>query len=1197
MYIKKITIQGFKTYRNTTIIEDLSPNLNTVVGRNGLGKSNFFSAIRFVLSDAYTHMTREERQGLIHEGSDTVLSAYVEIVFDNKDRRFPVPRDDVVVRRTIGLKKDDYAMDGRSVTRSDVMNLLDSAGFSRLNPYYIVPQGKITALTNSKDLERLLLLKEVSGAKTFDSKLRESSKEMTNSRYKMDRIDELMLKLAQKLADLQMELNDLLEYQRLDRQRKILEFNLFDRELHSLTTQIEAQDADYDRLVALSKKDLQLLEEREDSCTSLQNRIDEKTAQLQLASLDRALCHAEHNKVAESLARKGVHERELSKAIVAAEELAQGTSVRAQTVDALICANGTKLAESLPLLPDLKIREQGLQEQLAVLVREQRALYAKQALFLQFTTKSQRDAWLTSEISTLKSEVASRVAQLESDAATLASDQQSAAQCQEEIDRLTQSLQEPEYERLLEALEENVRVARQNHVRLVDQRKAQWRNEIRLKALVDLAENELTGANHRVVQSMDRLLVRALEAVRQIVERLNLQDSVYGPLVDLFSILDKYKTAVEVVAGNALFHVVVDTDETALVVINELARTNAGRITLMPLNRIEACAVEFPEQEEHEYIPLIKKMKFAEHFEPVMHQVFGRAVVCTNLQRGAELSRQHGLHAVTLDGDRADLRGLISGGFRQFKHLRMDALRLQAKKRAEVAGLRQEVTACAETLRDLAAQIQCESDTLETVARHLDEHRSSQEPQKLALSRALNQKAAVDKSIATRQKSLANADVVLRDFRAKISQCELQLVADFAPSLTDEELQQLQQVSARIADVEQQYNDVVEQNTQLETTVAKLEDENAQLRLQLKLLDAEHDPRVVSRQRFELQVVQEETEAFRAQAAGLETQLRESDSREQQLSGALKELTAELDKTNTQQAVTVKKLDSLGKKAQKMLAQKAIMGSRREELQAKIRGLGVLPEEAFQQDAFKLLSMDKLLASLTEVNTELRQYAHINKKAMNQYSTFARERESLVERKAELEESRESIERLVESLKQQKDSAIQKSFHEVSHSFSEIFETLVPAGRGQLKIVTRDDAGANDIDSYTGVSILVSFNSKKDEQQHIEQLSGGQKSLCAIALILAIQKCDPAPFYLFDEIDANLDTQYRTAVATILKTLAVNAQFICTTFRPEMLQVANTFYGVSFDNKVSTILEIGQEDALSFVEGQKLGRIALSAEL
>ncbi len=121
--------------------------------------------------------------------------------------------------------------------------------------------------------------------------------------------------------------------------------------------------------------------------------------------------------------------------------------------------------------------------------------------------------------------------------------------------------------------------------------------------------------------------------------------------------------------------------------------------------------------------------------------------------------------------------------------------------------------------------------------------------------------------------------------------------------------------------------------------------------------------------------------------------------------------------------------------------------------------------------------------------------------------------------------------------------------------------------------------------NYTGVSIKVSFNSKHDEGLRIQQLSGGQKSLVALATVFAIQKCDPAPFYLFDEIDANLDALYRTAVANMIKELAETAQFITTTFRPEMVTVAKKHYGVLFDaNKVSSIRSISRDEAHEFVE-------------
>jgi structural maintenance of chromosome 3 (chondroitin sulfate proteoglycan 6) len=249
----------------------------------------------------------------------------------------------------------------------------------------------------------------------------------------------------------------------------------------------------------------------------------------------------------------------------------------------------------------------------------------------------------------------------------------------------------------------------------------------------------------------------------------------------------------------------------------------------------------------------------------------------------------------------------------------------------------------------------------------------------------------------------------------------------------------------------------------------------------------------------------------------------------------------------------------------------------------------------------------------------------VNKKAFEQYANFTKQRDNLKERREELDESRKSIEALIQHLDQRKNEAIDRTFRQVSKEFAGVFEKLVPAGMGKLIIQRKsdkerrqemesDDDDQDTVESYKGVGISVSFNSKHDDQQRIQQLSGGQKSkpriihqtlklrrtdtiplgLCALALVFAIQRCDPAPFYLFDEIDANLDAQYRTAVANMLLNLSQThadgtpgAQFICTTFRPEMVQVAEKCYGVSYSNKTSSIDVVDKVHALDFVEGQK----------
>ena len=250
---------------------------------------------------------------------------------------------------------------------------------------------------------------------------------------------------------------------------------------------------------------------------------------------------------------------------------------------------------------------------------------------------------------------------------------------------------------------------------------------------------------------------------------------------------------------------------------------------------------------------------------------------------------------------------------------------------------------------------------------------------------------------------------------------------------------------------------------------------------------------------------------------------------------------------------------------------------------------------------------------LTKATQAQKQFAHVNKKAYEQYENFTRQRKTLTDRRAELDSSRKSIENLIDVLDQRKDEAIARTFKQVSAAFKSVFQELVPIGTGRLIINRRSDGARDDdddsedeaptqarkkgskIEEYVSVSIAVSFNSKHDEQQKIGQLSGGQKSLCALALIFAIQQCDPAPFYLFDEIDANLDAQYRTAVANMLQKLSGQGgqdgkgggQFICTTFRPEMVLVADRCYGVTYTNKTSSIDVVDREDALGFVEGMQ----------
>lgn len=283
----------------------------------------------------------------------------------------------------------------------------------------------------------------------------------------------------------------------------------------------------------------------------------------------------------------------------------------------------------------------------------------------------------------------------------------------------------------------------------------------------------------------------------------------------------------------------------------------------------------------------------------------------------------------------------------------------------------------------------------------------------------------------------------------------------------------------------------------------------------------------------------------------------------------------------------------------------------------KIQELGSLPPAA-ELTAFTKKSISALMKKLEDINKKLKKYSHVNKKAFDQFVNFSEQRDQLIKRRAEIDEGGLKVKELIESLDRKKDEAINRTFRGVSAHFKDVFKALVPLGEGELIMRTAmdeaaadgtdsegEDAGAAqkaavdpknpDVTLFRGVGVKVRF-SRSSENFLMSQLSGGQKALVAMALIFAIQRCDPAPFYLFDELDQALDSTYRAAVAALIKRQATpsaedaegdiaseSTQFICSTFRPELVAAANRCFGISHQNKVSSLHLLSKNDALHFI--------------
>ncbi|KAG9253302.1 RecF/RecN/SMC [Emericellopsis atlantica] len=1198
MFIKQIIIQGFKSYKEQTVIEPFSSKTNVIVGRNGSGKSNFFAAIRFVLSDAYTNMSREERQGLLHEGSGSaVMSAYVEIIFDNSDGRFVHEPEEVVLRRTIGLKKDEYSVNRKVVPKQEVMNMLESAGFSRSNPYYIVPQGRVTALTNMKESERLNLLKEVAGTRVYENRRAESLKIMNETNNKREKIDELLKYIEERLSELEEEKEELRGFQDKDRERRCLEYAYHFREQALQQERLEEIESREKNNIDADEGRAELNDNKA-ALAELDQDMQKLQREMELLRIERAQLEEDRRDNAKALANaemtaKDIKDSQSSRAQTRAQHAAELQSVKAE-----IAAKEQELAKLVPKFNKTKAKEDVVRKNLDASEAQRARLFNKQHRGAQYKNKRQRDEYLQETIEDLNNKVAEQKA--------------NKMDVDEELVRLRQAIKQGEQEaaNLRERLSnwdgdtthlaEEASQARDRVDKLNEERKMLRRENERLQSHIANADHVKRQAEEELRHTMDRDVSRGLNTLRQLRQERDLP-GVYGTVAELFEVPETYRTAVEQIAGGRLFNYVVDNDVTASGLLNHLNKTRGGRITCVPLDRVRPRNVNMPRSRDA--IPVLSKLTYDPKFEPAFQRLFGNTIICPNLAIGAQYSRSHGVDSITLQGDTTNKRGALSGGY-----VDPSKSRIKASRAANEA--RDEFNRLMEQSRDLVAQIEAKDQDITaamseaTKAQHrLDQAASGHEPAQRQLRSLLdnleNQRTALDEATLRGETIERNMNA----FMDERESCEAELQSEFKKNLTAAEEQQLESLSATVQELQKQWTELAKVRSELGGRKQILETDlrqNLQLRLD-RLNSQAFEDSASGGSAHGLKEAEKELKRAQKAVQTVEADLRATESKYDQLATHLEEMTAQKDELEQAQAAIIGRIKHTQKAAEKALAGKGIVLAKLAESAKNIRDLGALPEEAFGK--YEQMGLKQVASRLGKVKNALDQYKHVNKKAFEQYNSFTTQQTQLMNRRQELSDSQNSIEELMEHLDRKKDEAIERTFKQVSSDFAEIFEKLVPAGQGRLVIQRRTDKRAEpadesedenrdgrSVENYIGVGIRVSFNSKShDEQQRIQQLSGGQKSLCALCLIFALQKAESSPMVIFDEVDANLDAQYRTAVASLLVEISngeAQTQFICTTFRPEIVHVAEKCYGVTFRNKTSSIGCVPTDEALEFVEGQ-----------
>jgi structural maintenance of chromosome 3 (chondroitin sulfate proteoglycan 6) len=1175
---------------------------------------------------------------LLHEGSGSAaVNAFVELVFDNSDQRFNIDGDEVVLRRTVGSKKDEFFLQRKRASKQEVQSLLEGAGFSKSNPYFMVQQGKIQSLCVMTDAQRLELLQQVAGTTLYEDKKAESLIKMEENQQSLEKISKTLQDMDEELSQLEKDKEELTAYQLLDRERKALEYTLYDKELRKARLTLDS--IENDRVIHLEQQTEVHDQKRkaEDDCANA-----EAIQKLKLNTLrhkQKTRQHIEEDK-SKMLKMKTVLElkvKELEEESAMFQENMNRNEAELKELEKQITKTQSNFEKTNAKLKEEQEKLLKLQMEKDQAIRKADALYSKQGRGKQYSSKEERDAFLRQNIQELE-------AQQEEKRNVLMQQQDSLGNVRRKIESLKQSIDQKNDEaeakkQNLHELLKKIDEIKKKQLELMDVRKNNWREAVETEEKLQSAREARQQTREDFFRSMPRNTALGIRALNEIVDQEGVVrgEQYFGMVMENFVLKDrKYQTAVEKAAENSLFHVIVDSDATAARLMERLEAEKRGRVTFMPLNQLRVDDnIRYPSTDvanREGITPLIHHcIEFMPAVKRAMQQVFDRKLLARTPEIAAEKAKEFRMDCVTLDGDFFSRKGALSGGYVNPQKSRIRAFETQQKADADY----QTINSNHRVL--LAKWNQSEQDVNKISDEYIRlENKQKQMSQMVQSLEAERAQMELQIAQCKRQAERIESQIIPpleRQMKAnteEIAAWEEEIGTELSDSLSDDEktalatLRNTQEgLESKIIEQKDTVDAVQSERNRL---LSMLEDNFYKRRQELNQIGNDEDGDVVSgatsaaivkeQKLREIDVRKAELRDATRDANELEQKLSKIRSEEEVLKEELVAAKGEVDRLKSLEMKLENELARLKNQAEKYMGKKAMIIGKRDGYSRKIQELGSLPPDSELRN-FRNKTIEDLERGLDRVNTKLKKYSHVNKKALDQFVNISEKREALQARKDELDRGARKVKELVDSLDRKKDEAINRTFRGVSKNFAEVFKELVPLGEGELIMRTAIDEGLAqdridnddssedgdmegsqpkkskknnlsnpDVSLYRGVGVRVRF-STVGENFIMSQLSGGQKALVALALIFAIQRCDPAPFYIFDELDQALDSSYRQAVANLIKRQANSpdnpTQFITSTFRPELVEIAKNCYGIALQNKVSTLNYITKNDALKFI--------------
>lgn len=1176
MYLKSIEVNGFKSFANKIVFK-FNHGITCIVGPNGSGKSNVADAVRWVLGEQSAKSLRGSKmEDVIFSGTQLRKpqgSAYVAITLDNSDHSLPIDYNEVTVaRRVYRSGESEYLINGTVSRLKDVYSLFFDTGIGK-EGYSIIGQGQIEKILNGKPEERRELFDEAAGIVKFKKNKAAAEKSLEAERDNLSRVNDILKELEKQVGPLKEQSETARKYLAFKNELKNLDVNAFLLEIEKIRTALED---DQKRLqivnddIEVNKQDYEQTKEEyeqiENTIEQLNSIIDSSKNEIHENKLAKERAEGEINVINQQIITlkmndKNIHEQidRINSQIEAGErELSEYTSQKGNLdtstsdVEAALEEARKKSSDMAKYIDECQQEIENCKADIIEYMHESGTLQAKVGRY---------DAMLEN-INFRKTQLNQRLLQFKSDDAG----------DKKELESL---------EGQLEELEANVKVILSGLDQATDQLND---NQNRNKTNRELIHNtnEKLSATKSKMEALRNITERYDgygNSIRRVMEQKQWNPGIIGVVADIITVKQEYEVAVETALGGSIQNIVTEDDATAKRMISYLKTNRLGRATFLPLNSItDRGSVRSDVLKEKGVIGVASDLVEVDpKFNTLAKNLLGKILVVDNIDNAIAVARKNNqsLRLVTIEGELINPGGSMTGGaFRNSSNL--------LGRKRELDELKEQI----DNLKSTAAKAASLDEKLKV---QRDQLRTDIDKFNAELQQAYLRKNTLTMSIDQVKEKLAESEKVLVSIDKEISELNSQIseINNNKNSLADNNKKHEQmriEAESRIDELESHSQ---ENKDKLAEANAKV----SELMIEFNSIRQRDDFIVENIRRIEIDLdkYREELESFTSRVESSFAEITELEDKITSIKSDIESKTIHISDNESKVAEFSEKREEL------QLSHKEFF-AKREELSEKIAGL--------EKDSYKLTSIieknseksDELSSYMWEeyeitystakemrdenlpelpalkkeiaaVKAKIKSLGDVNVNAIDDYKEVSERYEFLKGQHDDIVSAETNLVNIISELEKSMQEQFAEKFKEIQVMFDKVFKELFGGGRGALELVDTEDL------LETGIRIIAQPPGKK--LQNMMQLSGGEKSLTAIALLFAIQSLKPSPFCLLDEIEAALDDSNVRRFAKYLNRLTKDTQFIVISHRKGTMEAADILYGITMQEKgVSTLVSV-----------------------